>query len=605
MWLATVWVYGIEISPRSERIALLPHVRIHYDAAHTTTIQTVDRKPFVSTNQTHIGLGYSPETTVWLRIDLRNPTDQPLKRILEYTYPLVTDLKLYEAQSHTLVGQEGLLHRRADRQTLTPYFLLTLPPHTTTTYYLKASTTKTALVLQLDLWKPLAFYNHALLMRSLFAFFIGAMLIIVSYNLIIFFLTRQISYLYYVLFFASVSLHQAVYHGAIALFLSPAAIRVLIWHVGFIVAIPVLLLMLFTREILEIQNHPRLQRLFNGVIGLYALGIITIHLIDLDSLRAPLTIGALFVLFGFALYALYRRNAQAKYIVLGWALFALASLLMYLANIGTYDVIGSAPCFAEWALVLEALIFAFSLAIRIRTVHRDKLQAQHRLIALQAREEQRLTQEVAHRTRQLSQLLAEKDLLLRELNHRVKNSIQIIVSFVRLQIDTTPTKTTRRALTQIENRILSIHHLYALLDARKNPGYVDAHDYFQRLASMLHESFPNRSIEVVIDSEIELPAQTAVYCGFIVNEALTNAFQHAFDDAERGRITLTLSRKPDRLYRLTIQDDGKGLDTTRSSEDGLGLTILESLATLQLKGTLKIESAAGTLITVEWEEPNA
>ena len=451
-----------------------------------------------------------------------------------------------------------------------------------------------------NLWEPEAFFNHAIRMRSMLALFFGAMFVIIVYNLIIYFVTREISYLYYVLFFAAITLHQFNYRGVLAIALPQETIETVVKLAAFVVAAPVFFLMLFTREILDLAQYSRLNRLLNYLLVLYPSGILLAYLMKLYSLRAVLSIGMLFVLFIITLYALWRRNRQAPYLAVGWALFWLASLLMYLANTGLYDIFNTVPFFTELVLVIEALIFALSLAMMIRQINRERFETQQKYIALQEEKEHQLTQKVAERTRELDRSLQEKDLLLKELNHRVKNSIQTIVSFLRLQIDETRDTATQRTLSNIENRILSINHLYALLNTRETLTHIDANTYFGLLADTIRNSFPHTDISITIDAQVQLPASEAVHCGFILNEALTNVLQHAFVDDQAGQIRILLTQESD-LYRMEIRDNGRGFDSTKR-HDSLGLTIMESLATYQLKGTFNIRSDNGTSVIIQWKE---
>ena len=595
-------IHAMEISPDIERQILLPYTQIFIDHNHTTTTHTVQKKAFKPTHQESIGFGYSPDLDVWVRIELYNPTDIPLQKILEYANPLTTHVALYDAKTQMLIAKDGLLQNRAHRQTLNPYFELTLKAKETKTYYLKASSTIIALVMRLELWEPRAFYNHALQLRSLLSLFFGAMFIIILYNLIIYFIVREISYLYYVFFFASVTLHQFNYRGVLAFTLSPDSIQLLIEYATFVVAAPVFFLMLFTKEVLDLKQYVRANKFFTILLWLYPLSIILIYLLGLDHLRAVLSVSMLFALFIITAYALYHKNKQAKYLTVGWALFWTASLLMYLSNIGVYDIFSKIPFYTELTLVAEALIFAFSLAMMIKQTNQEKLETQNKYIALQAEKEHLLTQKVQKRTEQLSISLQEKDLLLKELNHRVKNSIQTIVSFLRLQIDDTEDKSIQRTLTNIENRILSINHLYALLNTKENLTHIDAHEYFNLLATTIQSGFHQKGIEVTIHTTIQLPSKTAIYCGFILNEALTNALQHAFGSGQKGHIDISLINQREE-YLMQIKDNGKGFDTSREF-DSLGLTILESLATFQLKGALNIEATEGTIITIKWKDKN-
>jgi len=597
--LSCIAIYAIEVSPTREHQPLLSYTQIYIDYNRTTTIKTIHKKPFDSIDQESIGLGYSPDLNIWIKIELHNLTDDPIQKILEYANPLTTHIELYDGQRQVLLAVAGLLQNNTHRQTLNPYFELTLKPKEYKTYYLKASS-MTSLVLQLELWSPRGFYDHALQLRSLLSLFFGAIFIIILYNLIIYFITKEVSYLYYVLFFVSVALHQFNYRGVLAFTLSPDTIRLLIEYATFIVAAPVFFLMLFTREVLDLKQYIKVSKLFTVLLWLFPLSMVLIYLLGLNHLRAVFSVSMLFTLFITTCYALYRQNRQAKYLTLGWALFWTASLLMYLSNIGVYNIFNKIPFYTELTLVAEALIFAFSLAIMIKQSNQEKLDTQNKYITLQEEKEHQLTEKVDERTKQLSKSLQEKDILLKELNHRVKNSIQTIVSFLRLQIDDTENEEVRRTLTNIENRILSINHLYALLHTKENLMHIDAYEYFKLLITTIQNGFHQENIEIRVHATVQLPSQTAVYCGFILNEALTNALQHAFTENQKGYVEISLVEHEDN-YLMQIKDNGSGFDATKEFSS-LGLTILELLATEQLDGTLELNTTEGTMITIKWKE---
>jgi len=597
--LSSTTICAIDISPNNQR-SLLPHTQIYIDYNHTVTMETIETKIFKSAEEDSLGFGYSPDLDVWVKIELYNPTDKPISKILEYVNPLTTHIELYDSSSQAPIAKEGLLQSHIGRESLTPYFELTLNPHEKHIYYLKSTSTITALVLELKLWEPRAFYNHSTYLRSILSLFFGAMFVIILYNLIIYFIVRERSYLYYVLFFTAVTLHQFSYRGVLALTLPPDIIRIFVEHATFVVAVPVFFLMLFIREILKLRQYIGVDRFVTILSLLYLISIPIVHMLELYSLRALLSVSMLFTLFTITLYALYHKNREAKYLVAGWALFWTASLQMYLSNIGIDTISNKIPFYTELTLVIEALIFAFSLAMMIRQIHRDKLTAQDRYIQLQASKEQLLTLKVEERTKELHISLQEKNILLKELNHRVKNSIQILVSFLGLEIGKIEDKKIQKTLIKTQNRILSINHLYALLNTKENISHVDAHAYISLLVANIQQSFYTENIDIVINTMTKLPSQITAYCGFILNEALTNALQHAFVDKNSGYIEIFID-KQDGYFYMSIKDNGVGFDSTKEF-DSLGLTLLHALATKQLKGELDIISTDGTEVAIKWRD---
>ena len=228
---------------------------------------------------------------------------------------------------------------------------------------------------------------------------------------------------------------------------------------------------------------------------------------------------------------------------------------------------------------IESLIFSILLVRRIKLLYRDKTVSQKRI-------------------EMLAISLNEKELLLRELNHRVKNSIQTIVSFLRLQIDEMDEKKTKQTLMNIENRILSISHLYSLLYTKDNICCVNTNEYFNLLVEDIKSSYVMPHIDIKIKTEGNISSEYAVYCGFILNETITNSLQHAFKDRERGEIFVYLKRE-DNLFKLSFYDNGIGYNQHLHS-DSLGLLIIETLVETQLQGKLYIDSTDGTKIDIEW-----
>ena len=155
----------------------------------------------------------------------------------------------------------------------------------------------------------------------------------------------------------------------------------------------------------------------------------------------------------------------------------------------------------------------------------------------------------------------------------------------------------------IENRIMSISHLYSLLYAKHDISYIHADEYFSLLVTHIRTTLNKEDIDIILDTDVALHSETAVYCGFIINEAVTNALQHAFEVEEKGSIKIGLVKNKN-SYTLTIEDDGQGFDTSITHES-LGLVIIESLATYQLHGSLQINGQSGTKIVIAWEDRHA
>lgn len=596
-------LYGMSLSKEQLQQPLLSDSMIYIDHTRKVTIETIEQQTFKPTEKDKIGFGYAPDFNVWIKIELTNPYDEKIKKVIEYTNPLTTTIAFYDGKTKKLLYREGI-SAASVLHSINPTFPVTLEAGESKIYYLKASSSVTTLIVGLTLWDVDAFYQHESKHQFTLALFFGAMGIIILYNLFISFSVREKIYLYYVIAFAGIIFHHLFYKGLAGLyFLSPDDTMAVVQYASFIVAVPTFFLALFTKNILKLEQYPKLTKILNVYLGIFVVMTVVCYLFDLNNLRNLFSVLLLFLLFFITLYAFLQHNRPAKFILIGWFALLSSGLLMYLSSVGYYDIFDTMPYFVELSLLMETLLFSLILADRLKQLRLEKIASQKHLIRYQEEEENRLTTLVTERTSQLEVAIKEKDLLLQELNHRVKNSIQTIVSFLRLQIDETDDSKMQHALMHIENRIMSISHLYSLLYAKHDISYIHADEYFSLLVTHIRTTLNKEDIDIILDTDVALHSETAVYCGFIINEAVTNALQHAFEVEEKGSIKIGLVKNKN-AYTLTIEDDGQGFDTSMTHES-LGLVIIESLATYQLHGSLQINGQSGTKIEIVWEDRHA
>ncbi len=273
---------------------------------------------------------------------------------------------------------------------------------------------------------------------------------------------------------------------------------------------------------------------------------------------------------------------------------------MLLSSSGIFNIYKYFSYFVEVAIVLEGIIFSIALADRINTLQREKNEVNKKLINQQRNEKRRLKIQVSEKTKDLEIALDEKGLLLKELNHRVKNNMQTIVSLIRLQSDEIEDKRYQEILTTIQNRINAMSHLHELLYQRDNITHVNAYEYFSILVEELKYTYEN---EITINLEIkaELKMHQAIYCGLILNELVTNSFKYAFPD-EQGHIDIKLYEE-NNIIKLIVSDDGVGY-TDMKKTDSLGLILIETLTKKQLRGQINTKSDDGVTVEISWDNKN-
>ena len=216
--------------------------------------------------------------------------------------------------------------------------------------------------------------------------------------------------------------------------------------------------------------------------------------------------------------------------------------------------------------------------------------------------EQKLSQEI------LKNNLREKEILLGEVHHRVKNNLSIIISLLSLQ-DTE--SCTNESLTDIlaivQNRIFAIAMVHEKLYQSESFTHIDFNDYLKSLASYLFQIYkkePRIGLEFDLD-QIEMNIKTAVPCGIICSELVTNAFKHAFKGRDKGKVTILLKKLNENSCALTIKDDGVGLTETINIDElsSLGLKLV-SILTSQIDGNIKVTTENGTAFSVTFPLKN-
>lgn len=212
-------------------------------------------------------------------------------------------------------------------------------------------------------------------------------------------------------------------------------------------------------------------------------------------------------------------------------------------------------------------------------------------------EKKKLELQVKERTNKLNNSLDEKALLLRELNHRVKNNMQIIISLLRLQSDRTKDKKLNEVIMTIQNRINAMSKLHELLYKQDSTLSLDTYEYFEKLIDELNDSIDNE-VDINLIVETELNIDQAIYCGLILNELVTNSLKYAFVDTKNKQIDIRLSEQ-NNWFTLNIKDNGIGYDQ-KTTKDSLGLTVVKRLVDRQLDGDINIDTSNGVSNTIIW-----
>ena len=203
--------------------------------------------------------------------------------------------------------------------------------------------------------------------------------------------------------------------------------------------------------------------------------------------------------------------------------------------------------------------------------------------------------------------LREKETLLREIHHRVKNNLQVIVSLLRLQARNLTDQQARAMFEESQNRVYSISLVHEKLYRAGDLSSIDFNDYLLALTEGLRDGWKRTGVTVnvfVTAQGVRLGVDTAIPCGLIVTELVTNALKHAFPNSTSGSIRVAAVVEPEGWLQLTVQDDGVGLaedlDLTRSGS--LGMKLVDSLVR-QLGAKIEIGRKGGASFKIHFQLP--
>ncbi|HMP92013.1 MAG TPA: histidine kinase dimerization/phosphoacceptor domain -containing protein, partial [Phnomibacter sp.] len=238
----------------------------------------------------------------------------------------------------------------------------------------------------------------------------------------------------------------------------------------------------------------------------------------------------------------------------------------------------------SWFIIFMSIAFLLTVYLWYKMRTRQLVKAKHAL-----------ERTVEKRTAQLKDLLGQKDLMMKEIHHRVKNNLQVISGLLELQKARTTDAASREALEESQNRVLSIAFIHQNLYEHEELKGVEMKSFIHDLSKHISSVFvsdtrkPVLSIEV---DEIRLDIETALPLGLILNELLTNSYKHAFTQVEGGEIDIELKKALGGAYQFRYQDNGAMKEEGDKSKGTLGMRLIQQLSR-QINGIEKYNNTNG------------
>jgi len=264
----------------------------------------------------------------------------------------------------------------------------------------------------------------------------------------------------------------------------------------------------------------------------------------------------------------------------------------------------------KYQQILDEKITSFESEIRVEKKNEDFLYIRLYLKKIQFQGKSALYLNVIDISEQkkneslLESSLAEKEILLKEIHHRVKNNLQIISSLIVLQEQYINDEKVSDIFKEFQNRIKVMALIHQSLYNSKNLNKIDLSTYVKKLVNNLFKiySVDSQKINLQLNIEdIDLKLDKAIPFGLIINELVTNSLKHAFSKNENGIIGVSLKKKRNNRILLDVYDNGKGLPKELNYKDSesLGLNLIHTM-TKQINGKIEIKKKNGTHVKITW-----
>ncbi len=219
---------------------------------------------------------------------------------------------------------------------------------------------------------------------------------------------------------------------------------------------------------------------------------------------------------------------------------------------------------------------------------------------LEVLEKEKLSVLVKERTQDLEAALNEKEILIKEIHHRVKNNLAVISGLLEMQSWGLDSEEAKSALNDSKLRIATIANIHENLYQNKDLGNIDFEKFLVQLKRGILNTLNNGQTDIKIQVNVKtglLGVHIAIPCGLIINELMTNSFKHAFNGRSEGKIHIEFLEEKDQ-YLLSVRDNGVGIeeDIIESNRSSLGITLVQSLAS-QLSAQVEVENQNGARFT--------
>jgi len=472
-----------------------------------------------------------------------------------------------------------------------------------------------------DWYRYYAQLNYVHLSQGVFH---GLLIMMLIYNLSLFFVSRRKSYLYYVLYILSIVIFLSTLFQYIRNLFMPENPEIAILF-GFSIQFTFIFYYLLMGEFIDSKtNYPKLDRTLKILIRLFLVFSAIIIIFRLFDYFWYALLSLLFIISN----TLFIFFLNMKVLIKGARIARIFSLGSFFLFSGTFFttvgvLLGYNNNFLivifELGILTQAIVYTFGLGHKYRINEKEIEKAKDKLIIqlkendlLQTKVTRELEQKVQERTHEINQKKAEiekenkiKDTLIGEIHHRVKNNLQTVSSLIYMQLRGIENDFARKNLVDIQVRINSMALVHEMLYSDNNFENISIEKYIYELVQTIDKMINNnkRNIDFQIQTDnLQLSISRSVSIGMFTSELISNSIKYAFEGIENPSISIKLTNTQEFVY-YEISDNGIGFKTEQNTKNSLGMKLIDIFAR-QLKAQLEIQSNNGVKVKLTIPKSN-
>lgn len=452
---------------------------------------------------------------------------------------------------------------------------------------------------------PLKIYSESKLVESKHLYdifdgiYIGLILLIIFFNLFVYYTIKENVHFYYSIYVFFEGAMVLYYKGFAYEFIFPDSPQ-LNSYLTILPTFVTLSAVIFLFSFLDSKRTtPFLYKLFYLFMILASLGMI-MNFVGYDGegqMLVEFVSAVTSVTIFFAGITSYRRGIKhAKLFVIAWSIFLFGVVIYVLKDFGILPYNDITCNSIQIGSAFEIILITVALAQKMNDFKQEKENLQIQSINTMMEKEKLILEQ----NRILEERNAEKEVMLKEIHHRVKNNLAVVSGILQVQSAYCSDNLLKQVLNDCTNRIRSMGLVHESLYRYENFSGIDFNQYLQNLTHEIKNSYPDNAQKIELRLNIDniiLELTTAIPCGLLVTEVLTNTYKHAFKGRTEGIIEINFHRNAHQ-YELSIRDNGVGFDAgIHQNSNGLGLSLIKAFSS-QLGGNYSFTGENGSVFKI-------